>query len=49
MYALYSFYGGWNRLYQFPASSDINQMARIYNKAKALYPNATIAIMKVEE
>lgn len=48
-YAIYSWYGGWNRLYQYPATRCYDIAQRHLLNAKNRHPRGRFAIFEVEE
>lgn len=48
-YAIYSWWGGWNRLYQYPAERSYEMAQRHLAKAKDARPKAKLVIREVED
>lgn len=47
LYAIYSYYGGWNRLYQYPATRYYEIAQRMLANAKARHPKGRYVIREV--
>lgn len=49
LYAIFSYYGGWCRLYQYSATQYLDEAQRLLNTARNNHPNARLSIREIEE
>ena len=47
LYAIYSYYGGWNQLYQYPATRYYDIAQRMLQNAKEKHPRGRFMIREV--
>lgn len=49
MYAIYSWYGGWNRLFQYPATKYVDVAERMLRTVREKHPDGKFQIRPVEQ